>query len=301
MDKKKNNENDVDKILGMNRMMFFVIVILICILTLSIGIYSTFFYRYSKKDPFMIGVGIKNSQEEDEINNLRSSFNTIINGTNTNVNNIEGTTTATNIKKLDESKPNLVFTVSDITKTEDNYNIIVKIPKINISSSTTDRINAEINRTFSERARYIMDASNETNYEYKVTYKAYLNGHVLSLLINETEHGGNEAQTTKIYTYNINLMNSSKVSATDVLTAKGYNLQEVQKEIDDEIKELNKKDEDVKKNFSNTNVKIRDTGSSMYKIENTENFVVDNNGYVYILYAYGNTEKTTKTDILIFK
>ena len=78
MEKKKSKENDVDKILGMNRIMFFVIVILICILALSIGIYSTVFYRYSKKDPFMIGTGIKNSQEEEEINNLRTAFNNIL-------------------------------------------------------------------------------------------------------------------------------------------------------------------------------------------------------------------------------
>ena len=37
------------------------------------------------------------------------------------------------------------------------------------------------------------------------------------------------------------------------------------------------------------------------KIENTENFIVDQNGYLYIIYAYGNTENTNKIDVIIFE
>lgn len=295
MDKKKNKENDIEKVFGMNRVMFFIIIILICILAISIGIYSTFFYRYSKKDPFMLGVGIKNSQEEDEISTLRTNFPNIFKN---NANNIEGTTTVNNIKRLDNSKEELVYTISDITKQDDNYSVNVKIPKINISSSNTDKINAEINRNFSEKAKNIMDSNNSVHYDYNVTYKAYLNGDVLSLIINETEHG-NEPQTTRIYTYNINLNNSTNATLSEILQAKNYSLQFVQNEIDDEIKELNKKDEDLKKSYSN--IKIRDTNNPMYKLENTTNFMVNSDGYVYIIYAYGNNEKTTKMDVLIFK
>ena len=295
MDKKKNKENDIEKVFGMNRVMFFIIIILICILAISIGIYSTFFYRYSKKDPFMLGVGIKNSQEEDEISTLRTNFPNIFKN---NANNIEGTTTVNNIKRLDNLKEELVYTISDITKQDDNYSVNVKIPKINISSSNTDKINAEINRNFSEKAKNIMDSNNSVHYDYNVTYKAYLNGDVLSLIINETEHG-NEPQTTRIYTYNINLNNSTNATLSEILQAKNYSLQYVQNEIDDEIKELNKKDEDLKKSYSN--IKIRDTNNPMYKLENTTNFMVNSDGYVYIIYAYGNNEKTTKMDVLIFK
>ena len=46
-----NKEKDMDKILGMNRTMFFVIVILLCLLSLSIGIYAQLFYKYSDTDP----------------------------------------------------------------------------------------------------------------------------------------------------------------------------------------------------------------------------------------------------------
>ena len=73
----------------------------------------------------------------------------------------------------------------------------------------------------------------------------------------------------------------------------------MQKEINAEIEELNKKDEDLKSQYSE--MKLRDLNNSIYKIENTENFIVDQNGYLYIIYAYGNTENTNKIDVIIFE
>jgi len=70
----KNKEKDTDKILGMNRVMFFIIVILLCILSLSIGIYAQVFYRYSDTDPFMLGIGVNKTQNAAEINRLKNEF-----------------------------------------------------------------------------------------------------------------------------------------------------------------------------------------------------------------------------------
>ena len=71
----KNKEKDTDKILGMNRVMFFIIVILLCILSLSIGIYAQVFYRYSDTDPFMLGIGVGRTQDAAEITELKNNFN----------------------------------------------------------------------------------------------------------------------------------------------------------------------------------------------------------------------------------
>ena len=48
-------------------------------------------------------------------------------------------------------------------------------------------------------------------------------------------------------------------------------------------------------------MKLRDLNDSRYKIENTENFIVNEEGYLYIIYAYGNIENTNKMDIVIFE
>ena len=70
-----NKEKDMDKVLGMNRIMFFVIVGLLCILALSIGIYAQIFYRYSDTDPFMLGIGVGKTQEAAEITKMKNEFN----------------------------------------------------------------------------------------------------------------------------------------------------------------------------------------------------------------------------------
>ena len=40
--------------------------------------------------------------------------------------------------------------------------------------------------------------------------------------------------------------------------------------------------------------------SGVYKIENTENFFLTQDGYVYLVYAYGNNDYTNEMDIIIF-
>ena len=85
----------------------------------------------------------------------------------------------------------------------------------------------------------------------------------------------------------------------DIVEAKKYKQKDIQKEIDTEIEALNKKDEEIKTQYSE--VKLRDLNNSMYKIENTENFIINDQGYLYLIYAYGNTEDTNKIDTIIFE
>ena len=85
----------------------------------------------------------------------------------------------------------------------------------------------------------------------------------------------------------------------DIVEAKNYKQKDIQKEIDTEIEALNKKDEEIKTQYSE--VKLRDLNNSMYKIENTENFIINDQGYLYLIYAYGNTEDTNKIDTIIFE
>ena len=49
------------------------------------------------------------------------------------------------------------------------------------------------------------------------------------------------------------------------------------------------------------NVNIRDVESSEYKIENAKEFFIGENGYLYIVYAYGNDSFTSEMDIVIFR
>lgn len=289
-----NKEKDVDKILGMNRTMFFVIVILLCILSLSIGIYAQVFYRYSDTDPFMLGIGVGSSQDAAEITKLKNEFN----NNSIFTNDVSGETSVKDIKKK-KSEKNIVWTYNTTTeKEEDKYNISANVPQININSIEAEKINAQIEADYVDKIEEIMNGTEEQT-DYSVVYKAYLNGDLLSLIIKETIHEGQATQSAKIKTYNYNLNNDTQVSINDIIKAKNYEAKDLQKEINAEIEGLNKKDEDLKSQYSE--MKLRDLSNSMYKIENTENFIVDQNGYLYIIYAYGNTENTNKIDLIIFE
>lgn len=289
-----NKEKDMDKILGMNRTMFFVIVILLCILSLSIGIYAQIFYKYSDTDPFMLGIGIGKTQDAAEITKLKNEFSTGKIFTN----DISGNSTSSNIKKKNQAKE-LVWTFNTTTKNEpDKYNIVATIPQININSTEAEKINSQIQAAYVDKIESIMENSKEFT-DYSVVYKAYLNGDLLSLIIKETIHEGSKTQSAKIKTYNYNLNNNTQVSINDIIKAKGYKAEDLQKEINAEIERLNKNDEDLKNQYSD--MKLRDLSDAKYKIENTENFIINQEGYFYIIYAYGNTENTNKMDIVIFE
>ena len=261
----KNKEKDTDKILGMNRVMFFIIVILLCILSLSIGIYAQVFYRYSDTDPFMLGIGVGRTQDAAEITELKNNFNKIF------TNDLSGSTTK-NIKKKEDNK-DVVYTLKTENQKETNkYNISATIPKINIDADYADKINAQIKANYADKIENIIEGKNENETDYSVTYKAYLNGDLLSLIIKETIREGKNTQAVKIKTYNYNLNNNTEVSILDLVDAKGYTQKNLQKEIDAELKDLEKKDEELKNQFSD--VRLRDLSSNIYKLENKENFMI---------------------------
>lgn len=286
-----NKEKDVEKILGMNRIMFFVIVGLLCVLALSIGIYAQIFYRYSDTDPFMLGIGVGKTQEAAEITKMKNEFNSIF------TNDISGESTTDAIKK--ETDKDLVYTTQNIIEKEtDKYNIVANIPYINIDSDAIEKINSDINKKYVEKIEKIIAESKEYQ-DYNVTYKAYLNGELLSVIIRENIKAGRNTQSSKITTYNYSLSLDREVSINDIIKAKGYDSKKLQKEIDEQIDELNKKDKELKNQY--TEVRLRDASNQMYKIENTENFIVTPDGYLYLIYAYGNREDTNKIDLIIFE
>ena len=45
----------------------------------------------------------------------------------------------------------------------------------------------------------------------------------------------------------------------------------------------------------------RDIKSNLYKVANSNNFMMGPNGSIYIIYAYGNNSFTTENDIVYIK
>ena len=84
------------------------------------------------------------------------------------------------------------------------YEFNVNIPYLNINHDSAKQINEEINSLFYNKVNNILMNSNQYTV-YSVTYKAYLNDNILSLIISATLKEGQNPQRVIMKTYNYNL------------------------------------------------------------------------------------------------
>jgi len=283
MDNINNPKNEADRILGINRTLFLVIAVLLCILSLCVGIYAQFFYKYSESDPLMFGF-IAPAKEEEEKEKLIGEFDTII------TNEYKVSNRSSEVEKIEDSYE-YVYTATNVDENvEEQYSINANIPKINIKSDAANVMNENIKEEF-ENEILAIKGSNEGYKVYTVNYIGYTNGSILSLAIKSTyyeQDAGN--QVTKIKTYNYNLAGNAKADLTEVMQKRGLTPSNVQRDINARLKALNEKDAELE--YSNFQ---RDLNSDMYKIENTDTFLVNDVADIYLIYNYG-----TKQDVLVY-
>ena len=155
MDANINNpKHETDRIFGINRNLFIVIAILICVLSICVGIYAQFFYKYSESDPFMFGF-TTSAKEEEEITKLISDFDNIFTNELISNNNI-------NIQKIDNNQ-DIVYKSSEITENSEGlYNINAIIPCININTDIAKEMNTDIENNFSNEITKIKGSTDQT-------------------------------------------------------------------------------------------------------------------------------------------
>lgn len=276
------------------RIMFFLCIILICVIALCIGIYVQFYYRYSEADPLMLGIQLGASQETENINKLKTEFFDLFN----NKLNYDAKINDKAIVKKQDSK-DVVYTGYDLQNEDENfYQIDVNVPILNINSENAEKINNEIKNEFYETANSIMrKMSGHT--VYNVNYSAYLyNDEIISIVIKASlkEEGKNEKVSIKTFNYSITTNEQVELAK---LIEKTENIEKkVQNKIEEEIKRYNKNSLAVAEEYGSTYT--RNLEDEMYKIENTEEYFVTNSGKLYIIYPYGNIEYTNEVDIIIF-
>ena len=73
-----------------------------------------------------------------------------------------------------------------------------------------------------------------------------------------------------------------------------------EKILQDEIKSVIKKSQEQSEQLNQLgyNVYERDVTSDIYKVENADNYFIYN-GYLYVIYAYGNSNETSELDVVI--
>lgn len=279
------------------RIIMYATIIILCIAAIGIGIYAQFFYKDGDSDKLMIGGNItqkeeKNEQEEQAKSNFDSIF---INGLTYISSNFNNSAT-----RKDSTK-DLIYTNNQISKTvQGKYSMNINVPTINITSKYADEINNKIEQTFIKKAtEVIVNSETSTEYViYNIDYAGYVNENILSLIIKATLKEGTNPQRIMYLCYNYNLQTNSNIALQDYMKYKGVTNATLQNKINKEIQEISKNIQGL----DNAGIKLyaRDVNSDIYKIENSTNYFLGPDNYVYIIYAYGNKDYTSETDMIVF-
>lgn len=281
----------VSKITGTRKIVFFVVLALICILALCVGIYTQFFYKYAATDPFLIGINLGAEKTKEEYALLEANFNGLF------TNELKVNSESIDVEKIKGSN-DIVYTAYDIKQEDETYySIDVKLPIININTSYIKELNQQIKTDFYESANSYM-RQKEMNVVYSVDYAAYINEQILSIVVKASLREGENPEKIIVKTYNYNMLEDKEVSLEDLITYKGTSVEFVQNTINDEIKTAYDNAVIIADQFGH--MYDRDLKSDMYKVENTENYFLTQDGYVYVVYSYGNKEYTNVVDIIIF-
>lgn len=268
------------------RTISFSIIIIICMIAVGMAIYIQFQDNEVKQDP--ISVTEENKQLAQNFTKL---FENKLDYQNFNVN-ILGTT------KKDANK-DIIYTILETKRVAENrYEIDLKIPMINISNNTSvEEFNNTIQTTFVNKANEIIQNGTQ-NTIYSIDYMAYVNTNILSLVIRSTLKEGNSPQRVIIQTYNYNLSTNEEMTLKQILEIRGLNKEIIEDTILNQVQLANQEAEKLKR--LGYNVYIRDLNSSIYQLENTDNYILGPNNKLYIIYPYGNANYTDETDVIVF-
>lgn len=283
----------VGSLTGPKRYMFLIGLVLVCIVALCIGIYIQFFYVYSDTDPFMIGINIGAKKTEEEIAILKADFNSLFD------NSISvQTTNPINVDRIDFNNKNYVISGYSLVNEDENfYSVNAQIPSININTNKAKEINAKIKSEFYDTANNIM-RKKEGYTIYTVSYVSYINEDVLSLVIKSSLKEQDKAEKVSVRTYNYSITDEKLYTLEDLIKYKETTKEDVQAIIDKDIRTAYNNAKIIAETYGN--LYERDLSNTMYKVDNTDTFFLTQDGYVYIIYAYGNKDYTNEIDLIIF-
>ena len=266
------------------RIAIYMLIFILCVIAVGIAIYQFF-----ADEKLGVIVGITSAKSE-YIEELKLDFNNLFE------NKLVGNTDEQNIKKIVEDK-NLVYTNYEKQENSlNNYDINVHIPYINIDTDKVKKQNEEIKDIFEQIAEKTLQTQNR-NIVYNVNYMACTENNILYVVILSTFKEGTNVQRTIVQTYNYDLINNKEVTINDVIKNNNIDKNELQNRIKTEIEKAQKQAEELKN--AGYSIFARNSKDDIYKLENaTEFFVKD--GYLYLIYAYGNQNETSEMDIVIY-
>lgn len=238
----------------------------------------------------ILSVGGSNMTQEDiDEQILISGFDNIFN------NQLEQYNLDIDINKKDEEKEIIYTGYENQESKENDYDLDLHIPYINIDDEKIENMNNDIKETFENKAENVLQSENQ-NVIYTVQYEATIENDILSLIIKSNLKQSTSAQRLIIRTYNYDLKNKKEITLQELINKNGLNENDVQNKIKQEIENEQKKVEDLKS--LGYEIFERDLESEIYNIENSDEFFIKD-GKIYIIYPYGNNDLTSEMDLVI--
>ena len=269
----------------------YIFVSVFCVIAIISGIYAQFFIddkRDINNDEIEESILEEKTQEE-----IQEELTLILKNKlcNTNYEN-------KSIKKIKQDE-NIVYTYKTINRKTDKYEMNVNLPMINISEDVPEQFNEITKNVFESKVNQIINNENISNTILNIRYGANVSGDILSVIIEVTLKEGKNPQQVAIQTYNYNLDTKKEVEFLDILSAKGIVQSAAKTKILKIIKaEKKKADVLVASGYMMYNRKMDD---KMYKLENINNYFIDENNNLYVIFAYGNQIRTSEKDIILFQ
>lgn len=276
-----------------NQKLIFILIGAFCVFALIAGIYTQFFVEKSENDTQdptnNINNDIKPKTQEEIKTQLSNLFTNELISNNYDV---------TNLQKRDVSK-DIVYSAYDIQKQEENYEVNIHLPVMNIKGDVPTEFNKTTQSIFVNKASEILNNKYTEKVIYSVDYIAYINDNILSLVIKSTLKQGNNPQRVIVQTYNYNLETGEKVQLADALTKKNI----VQTDCQNKINEIVAKAQEEAQVLlqSGYTVYNRNLSDSIYQISNISTFFLGKNQELYIIFAYGNQNYTSEMDVVLYE
>ncbi len=277
-----------------SKKIIFILIGVFCVFALIAGIYAQFFIENpnsnNNQEPTNnINNNIKTKTQEEIKAQLNNLFTNQLISNNYDI---------TNISKLNETK-DIVYSAYDIQKKEQNYEIDIHLPVMNIKGEIPTSFNKITQSTFADKASEILSNKYTEKVIYSVNYTSYINDDILSLVIESTLKQGNNPQRVMIQTYNYNLQTGEKVELVDVLAERHM----IQSECKEKINEVITKAQQEAQVLVNSGYTVynRDLSNNMYQLTNISTFFMGANGELYIIFAYGNQNFTSEMDVVLYE
>ena len=263
----------------------------------AVGIGVALYLQHFKDEKIGIAVGItdKESEEEDEYNELKADFETKFFTNDLEILQEE----QINVQKIRDNF-DIVVNAYTYEKEEENITIEASIPYINIKDNETiNRFNHEILTEYKQKAETLTNQVSTMNIIYTVQFKAYIQNNILSLAIRSEYKEGAKSQKAMIKTFNYNITEGREETIDELLALKNVTKQQATEKIRSEIKRTQEQNEQLM-NETEYTFYNRDYNSNIYDIQNSKQYFLGKDGMLYIIYPYGNDEDTTEMDVVIF-